>query len=106
MGLFNKNKKSVKAERNEINNSELKEILANTALQTLIPNEDYEKLDNTICTFGYLFVIDGHGIEALFKIITDKATFYFAAQKNSVLRLNFNEELFQTTTDTFLSMHQ
>lgn len=104
MGLFKKNKKQ-NTQRNEINNKELKENLANTALQTLTEGEDYSRLDNTMCEFGYLFVFDGHGIEALYKITTDKATFYFAAQKDSIIRLNFNEELFQTTTDTFLSLH-
>lgn len=105
MGLFNKKKKQ-NGERNEINNKALKERLANAALQMLAEGEDYDQLAYTVCEFGYLFDIDGHGLEALFKIKTDKNTFYFAAQKNSLLKLDLNEELFKGTTDTFLSLHQ
>lgn len=103
MGLFKKKKKS---EKNEINNNALKENLANAALQLLVKGEDYDELAYTVCKFGYLFDIEGHGLEALFKLETDKLTAYFAAQGNSLIRLDFNEELFQTTTDGFLSLHQ
>lgn len=103
MGLFSKKKK---IEKNEIGNKELKETLANTALGMLKQGEDYEQLAYTECEFGYLFVIEGHGLEALFKITTDQGVFYFAAQKNSLSRLTLNEELFQSTTDTFLDLHQ
>ncbi len=106
MGIFNRNKKKQNSERNEISNRELQENLADAALQTLTAGKDYHQLANTTCEFGYLFVIEGHGLEALFKITTDKGTSYFAAQKDSILRLNFNEELFKSTTETFLSMHQ
>ena len=70
------------------------------------PGEDFEQLENTRCEFGYLFWIEEHGLEALFKITTDKRECYFAAQKESLMRLNFNEELFRSTAETFLSMHQ
>lgn len=106
MGLFNRKKKNKSTERNEIANKQLKEILANTALETLEPGVDYEQLAFTECEFGYLFDIDDHGLEALYKITTDKGVFYFAAQGQSVMRLQFNEELFQATTEGFLSMHQ
>lgn len=104
--IFNKNKKVTTSKKNEIGNKSLKEHLANTALQMLIEGVDYNQLAYTECTFGYLFVIDGHGLEALFKITTDKGTFYFAAQENSLKSLNINEELFKETTDIFLSLHQ
>lgn len=104
MGLFSRKKKN--PEKNEINNKVLKENLANAALATLKQGEDYQELAYTTCEFGYLFVIEGHGLEALFKIITDKGTFYFAAQEEKLLQLQFNEELFKTTTDKFLDLHQ
>lgn len=104
MGLFGR-KKNQSTEKNEINNRKLKENLANEALKTLTKDKDYNQLAYTKCEFGYLFVIEGHGLEALFKITTDKGTFYFAAQKNQLLVLNINEERFQTTTETFLSLH-
>ncbi len=106
MGFLKKDKKEQVAEKNEIGNRELKENLANTAIQMLEEGEDYEQLAYTTCEFGYLFMIDGHGLEALFKITTDKGVFYFAAQRDSLMRLTINEELFQSTTETFLSMHQ
>lgn len=106
MGLFEKKKqRETPGERNEINNHDLKVNLANTTLELLVQGEDYEELANTQVTFGYLFDIDDHGLEALYKIITDKTTAYFAAQGDKLMRLNFNEELFQTTVDGFLSMH-
>lgn len=104
MGLFGKKKKQP-AERNAIDDRNLKMNLADTALGLLVQGEDFNELANTQCEFGYLFDIDGHGIEALFKLTTDKTTAYFAAQGDKLMRLNFNEELFKSTTDGFLSMH-
>lgn len=103
MGLFGKKKPR---ESNEIANSELKINLADTALGLLVQGEDYGELANTKCEFGYLFDIEGHGIEALFKLETDKTTAYFAAQGDKLMRLNFNEELFRTTTEGFLDIHK
>lgn len=107
MNLFKKKKQVEKPkERNEIANKELKENIANTALHILQKDTDYENLAYTKVEFGYLFDIEGHGIEALFKIITDKTTAYFAVQGTKMLRLNFSEELFQTTVDGFLDLHR
>lgn len=94
------------SERNEITNKDLKEMLADTALGILVQGEDYEELAGTTVQFGYLFDIDNHGLEALFKITTDKTTAYFAAQGKKLILLNFNDELFQSTTETFLSLHE
>ena len=106
MGLFGKKKdKENPSERNMIDNHDLKVNLANTALGLLVQGEDYEELANTQVTFGYVFEIDGHGLEALYKITTDKTTAYFAAQGDKLMRLNFNEELFNSTVEGFLDMH-
>ncbi|MDE6030900.1 MAG: hypothetical protein K2G32_04695, partial [Oscillospiraceae bacterium] len=88
-----------------IGDPNLKMQLADTALGLLVQGEDYGELANTRCTFGYLFDIEGHGLEALFKLETDKTTAYFAAQGDKLMRLNFNEELFSQTSETFLAMH-
>lgn len=104
MGLFGK-KKNQPAERNAIDDRNLKMNLADTALGLLVQGEDYGELANTQCEFGYLFDIEDHGIEALFKLTTDKTTAYFAAQGDKLMRLNFNEELFKSTTEGFLDMH-
>jgi len=90
---------------NEINNKELKETLANTALSILIQGEHYDDLLGLTVEFGYLFDFEGHGIEALFKIITDKGIFYFAAQKDSLMKLDFSEEYFKAHTQTFFEIH-
>ncbi len=100
-------KKDKKPEKiNEINNKELKEYLANNALATLVQGVDYNDLAYTTVKFGYLYDFENHGIEGLFKVITDKDTFYFATQVKSIMRLDFTEELFQITVDGFLSIHE
>ena len=76
MGLF----KSKKQEVNQINNKELKEKLLDNALAFLvnaneIKTEDFKGIQ---AKFGYLLMLENHGIEALFKIIKDDKIFYFA----------------------------
>jgi len=106
MGLFKKKKQDAKpTETNEIENRELKENLANAALGTLNEGEDYESLEGLTVEFGYLFDIEGHGLEALFKIMTDKTTAYFAVQGTSMMRLDFSEALFRSTVAGFLDLH-
>ena len=101
---FKKDLKKPK-ERNEIENKKLKDNIANTALSLLSEDMDYKNLEYTKVVFGYLFDIDGHGIEALFKVITDKTIKYFAVQGTKMIMLDFSEELFQTTVDGFLNLH-
>lgn len=49
-------------ESNEINNKELKENIANTALSLLEEGSDYVDLAYTTVQFGYLFDIEDHGL--------------------------------------------
>lgn len=106
MGLFGRKKKPEPPhETNEMGNRELRENLADTALGLLAPCEDFDDLAGTKVEFGYIFMIEDHGIEALYKIITDKTTAYFAAQGDKLMRLNFNEELFKSTVENMNSMH-
>ena len=104
MSLFKKKNTSPR-EVNAINNAELKEGIANSALKILNKGEDYEELAYTKVEFGYLFNIEGHGIESLFKVITDKTTVYFAVQGPKLMRLDFSEELFRNTVDGFMEIH-
>lgn len=97
-------KKDIK-EENIIDNREIKENIADAALALLQEGEDYNELVNTKVEFGYLFDIEDHGLEALFKVMTDRTTAYFAVQGTSLMRLKFNEELFEATVDTFLDLH-
>ena len=92
-------------ESNEINNKELKEKIADVAIGLLEEGSDYNELAYTKVEFGYLFDIDDHGIEALLKVITDKTTAYFAVQGTSMMRLNFSDELFNTTVEGFMNFH-
>lgn len=103
MGFF---KKKQPKEKNEIENKVLKENIANAALAQLCQGEDYESLAYTKVEFGYLFDIEDHGIEALFKIITDKEIFYFAVQGPKLLRLTLTEELFSAYVDGFFAARQ
>lgn len=106
MSFFKKkNENDPPREKNEITNTQLKESIANSALSILSQGDDYEKLENIKVEFGYLFDIEFHGIEALLKIITDKTTAYFAVQGKNLMRLNFSEELFQTTVEGFMNLH-
>ena len=106
MNFFKKKKQAEQPkERNEITNRELKEHIANSAIRILQENVDYENLVYTKVEFGYLFDIDGHGIEALLKVTTDQTTAYFAVQGGKMLRLNFSEELYRTTVEGFLDLH-
>ncbi|GEM_PF-288853 len=68
MGLF---KEKPPKEKNEINNKTLKKNIAN---------------------------MHWHSTESLFKVITDKDTFYFAV----LLRLSLSEELFNAYVEGFL----
>lgn len=43
-----------------------------------------------------------HNTESLFKVITDKDTFYFAVQGTRLLRLSLSEELFNAYAERFL----
>lgn len=99
-------KKEGPAEENRVGDRQLTTNLANTAMGMLARGVDFDDPAGTRCRFGYLFWIEGHGLEGLFKITTDKTTAYFAAQKDKLMRLNFTEELFQSTAETFLSMHK
>ena len=110
MGFLDKFKNKNKADtqetkRNEINNTALKESLGNTALSLLKQGVEYDDLSGLTLEFGYVFDISGRGVEALFKVNTDKGIFYFAVQKSSLMRIDISEEVFALTTEQFLEMH-
>lgn len=92
-------------ERNEINNDSVKYKLVKCALKTLKQGEDYDNIENISFGFGYLYVIESGGYNALFKVVTEKKTFYYAAQKNKIMRLSFNEDAFNDTVKKVLDLH-
>ena len=84
---------------------EAKEFLANTALAQL-KGEDINEFAYTKVEFGYVY-LRGDNYEALFKVMTDKKTIFFAAQQGKLMRLQdtFSEELFQGTVQQMETFH-
>ena len=105
MGLFGKKQKS---DTNQIGNKELKEKLADTALSVLINKQKltFEDLHTGIqAEFGYLLMIDGHGLEALFKIKKDDDIYYFAAQQDNLMLVDISEGQYAETVSNMLSRY-
>ncbi len=90
---------------NKIEDKELKEWIANHAINLLEKEKDYNELANTKVEFGYLYEFENHGIEALMKVITDKDTIYFAVQGQQMMRLDLSEEVFNTYVEGFMKIH-
>lgn len=102
MGLFSKKPRK----SDEINNFALKESLAQEAIdRLLVKGRDYSERSELKAEYGYIFLIEDHGFEALFKVESSVRTFYFAVQGEKIMALDFDEELFRTTSETFLSLH-
>ncbi len=104
MGLFGKKKKPAE---NLMNDKELKEHLADSALAVLINSGELvpEEMAGISVEFGYLMMCEGHGLEGLFKIIKDDNVYYFAAQVDKLMLVNINEEQFLSTTQTMTETH-
>ena len=90
---------------NKIEDKELKEWIANNAINLLEKDKDYNELANTKVEFGYLFDFEHHGIEALLKVITDKETIYFALQGAKMMRVSLTEETFNAYVEGFMKIH-
>ncbi len=102
MGLFKKKPR----ETNEKDNFALKEALAEEAIEKwLVKGRDYGSFSDLRAEYGYIFIIEEHGIEALFKISAPRGTYYFAVRGDRVVELDFDEKLFRRTADAFLSFH-
>ncbi len=103
MGLFKNKKKEV----NQINNKELKEELLDNALAVLVDANEIKPEDfkGIQAKFGYLLMIENHGLEALFKIIKDDKIFYFAFQQNTLRFLDISEQQFESVTQHMLDLH-
>lgn len=86
-------------EINEINNSKLKQNIANATIQVLLNNKLIieNQLPNFQIQFGYIFTKEDGVLEALIKIICDGKTFYFACQKGSLMLININENQYNGT---------
>ncbi|MEQ9265829.1 MAG: hypothetical protein RLN81_11445 [Balneolaceae bacterium] len=85
---------------------QVKETLADNALEQLKMGSDLDKLENIEVEFGYIYMRND-GLEALFKVVTDRKSIFFAAQQGKLMRLqeNFNDELFQRTIQQMEEIH-
>lgn len=84
----------------------VKELLANTALSTLLEDGDISDIAYASAEFGYIYLREGT-YEALFKIIAENQTFYFVARHGELLRLQdtFTDAMFQGTTQQMETIH-
>lgn len=108
MSIFHRKKNNEPSEEvNQINNQELKENLADSALAYLLNQKLLEQNDLAGITveFGYVLQLKNHGIEALYKIIKDETVFYFAFQQKTLRHVGISEKQFQSVTATMLDMH-
>ncbi len=103
MGLFDKKKQEV----NQIGNKELKDKILDNALAFLVNAKEIETKDfeGIQAKFGYLLMLENHGIEALFKIIKAEKVFYFAVQQQTLRLLDISEQQFESVTQHMLDLH-
>lgn len=94
-------------EINEINNSKLKQNIANTTIQVLLNNKLIveNQLSSFQMQFGYIFTKEDGFLEALIKIICDEKTFYFACQKGSLMLINIDENQYNETINYMKNNH-
>lgn len=101
--MFNNKEQKV----NQIENKELKDILLDNALAFLVNAKEIETKDfeGIKAQFGYLLMIENHGLEALFKLIHDEKIFYFAVQQQTLKLLNITEQQFESVTQHMVDLH-
>ena len=91
------------AEIDAADNKKLKDYLMLDALSLIIPDFECENPPDLAYEFGYLFDIDGQGLEAFFKVIYENSEFYFTAQNESLKRIDMTDSEFRDRTDMFLT---
>lgn len=94
-------------EINEINNSKLKQNIADAIIQILLNNKLIieNDLPNFQIQFGYIFTREDGGLEALMKTICNEKIFYFACQKGSLMLININENQYNETINYMKTNH-
>ena len=96
----------IKNEQNLINNKEEKDRFANMAINLLITNNIISDYNGISCEYGYLYLIEGHGYEGLFKIKKMDKIYYFAVQGTNIEMVNLDENGFSFHAEKFLNMHK
>ena len=94
-------------EINEINNSKLKQNIANTTIQVLLNNKLIveNQLPSFQMQFGYIFTKEDGLLEALIKTICGEKTFYFACQKGTLMLINIDENQYNETINYMKNNH-
>ena len=96
-------------EINQIRNTNLQQKIGTLAVRMLLDNNiiTQEELKNIKVNFGYLFTKEDGMIEALLYLMTENQNkYFFAVQKEKVLRININEELFKQTVMNMKKLHE
>ena len=76
------------------------------AINLLVSNNIISDYNGIGCEYGYLYLIEGHGYEGLFKIKKMDKIYYFAIQGTSIEMVNLDENLFELHKQSFLDMHK
>ena len=97
---------NIRQEQNLINNNQEKEKFANMAINLLVSNNIISDYNGIGCEYGYLYLIEGHGYEGLFKIKKMDKIYYFKVQGTSIEMVNLDENLFELHKQSFLDMHK
>ena len=94
-------------EINEINNSRLKQNIAEATIGVLLNNKLIidNDLPNFQIQFGYIFSKEDGVLEALMKTICNEKVFYFACQKGSLMLININENQYNETVNYMKTNH-
>ena len=90
--------------KNVLDNKELKEMIGNSALTLLTQGNDYDSLVGLIVQFSYIFQTPD-GIEAMFKITTDKKVLKFGVNKSKVMLIDLPDEAFEEIAAMTIKMH-
>lgn len=96
-------------EKNQMANASIKEKIASLAIKTLETNQivTKEDLEEIRVNFGYIFTKEDGALEALLYVLTKSQNkYYFAVQKEKLLLLNMNEELFKETVDNMKNLYE
>lgn len=96
-------------EFNQIHNANLKERISSLAVKLLLDNKiiTEEERAHIKATYGYVFTKADGMVEALLYLTTENQNkYYFAVQKEKLLRININEDLFNQTVMNMRNLHE
>jgi hypothetical protein len=90
--------------KNKLDDKELKEMIGNSALGLLTQGNDYDSLSGLIVQFSYIFQTP-EGIEAMFKITTDKKVLKFGVNRSKIMLIDLPDETFEEIAAMTIDRH-